>query len=445
MQDLTVIVVGAGIGGLQAALALAADGRTITVLESAKAFEEVGAGIRVPPNSSRLSRSWGVDFSKVKKEVSLGNRFVDWKGNLLLDCDFGDVESRYGAPYYFFHRADLVKLLVATAQENERITVRTGCRVVSYDFDAPSVTSSTGEVIKADLVVAAGGIKSAVRDTINGRPLPPQDTGDAAYRILVPAKPLLQDPETAYLVKNPWAVHWMGPEGHAVGYPLREGELYNIIVDVTHSSDLGEPLPDEGQIWKSARSNAELTERFKDWCPEVRKLCAMTGEYLKWKLADFDQLDHWVHPSGKVCLLGDACHPMMPYLAQGAAQATEDAATLAAALRNYTTLPKALAAYENQRKPRATYIARNTRVLQEWLHLYDGPARTQRDEMMKVSDARNPMFWGCMERRDWLFGHDASQLLQWQSDDRIPDLPPMPADEARVYRDVYMDDMRSRL
>lgn len=242
----------------------------------------------------------------MKKEVSLGNRFIDWHGNILLDCDFGDVEERYGAPYYFIHRADLVRLLVDTAQQNPRITTRTSTRVVKYDFEAPSVTLEDDTVLSADLIICADGIKSAVRDVINGRPIQPQDTGDVAYRILVPAAPLLADPEMAHLVKNPWANHWMGPEGHAVGYPLREGELYNIIIDVTHSSDLGEPLPVDGQVWKSARSNKELVERFKDWCPEVKNLCGMTGEYLKWRLADFDQLDHWVHPSGKVCLVGDA-------------------------------------------------------------------------------------------------------------------------------------------
>lgn len=255
-----------------------------------------------------------MDLSKLKKEVSLGNRFVDWKGKELLSISYSDVETRYGAPYYFVHRADLVRLLTETAQANERIDLRLGCRVENYAFERPSVTLSTGEVLKADLVVCADGIKSSVRDLINRTPLPPQDTGDVAYRILVPAAPLLEDPEMAHLVREPWAMHWMGPEGHAVGYSLRGGELYNIIVDVTHSSDLGEPLPEDGsQVWKSARSNAELVERFKGWCPQVRKLCAMTGEYLKWRLADFDQLEHWVSESGKVCLTGDACHPMMPY------------------------------------------------------------------------------------------------------------------------------------
>lgn len=304
---------------------------------------------------------------------------------------------------------------------------------MSYDLHTPSVTTADGGVLKADILVCADGIKSVVRDKINGRPLPPQDTGDVAYRILVPTKPMLDDPGMAYLVHNPWAMHWMGPEGHAVGYPLRNGELYNIIIDVTHSTDRGEPLRDEGQVWKSARSNKELIERFQGWCPEVQKLCAMTGEYLKWKLADFDQLDHWVSESGKACLLGDACHPMMPYMAQGAAQATEDAAALAAALRQSESIPEALAAYERVRKPRSTYVARNTCVLQEWLHLHDGPYREERDRMMAEDAESNPIYWGWSKRKDWLFRYDAGKLDG--QDMEIPSLPPMPPDAARVYAD----------
>ena len=371
----------------------------------------------------------------MKKEISLGNRFIDWKGNILLDVPYNDVETRYGAPYYFIHRADLVRLLAQSAQKHRNIEVRMKSRVVEYDFTSPSVRLTTGETLEADLIVCADGIKSAVRDTINRSPIPPQDTGDVAYRILVPAASLREDPEMRPLLEQAWAVHWMGPEGHAVGYPLREGELYNIIIDVTHASDLGEPLPSEGQVWKSARSNADLVERFKDWCPQVRKLCAMAGEYLKWRLADFDKLDHWVGEGGRVVLLGDACHPMMPYMAQGAAQATEDAACLASVLRscaNISDIPSALQLYERIRKPRATYIARNTRVLQQWLHLYDGPQQRRRDELMKKRNEQNPIFWAWQPRKDWLFGHDARDLTDRVVE--IPSLPPMPPDDATVYR-----------
>ena len=238
----------------------------------------------------------------------MGLRFFDWKNNNLLDIPFEGDEAKYGAPYYFLHRADLVNLLFNTAKERPNINLRMGCKVVSYDFETPSVTLAHGEQVKGDLIVCCDGIKSAVRAQINGSDCQPKDTGDVAYRILVDAKPLLDDPTTRHLVTDPWATHWIGPECHAVGYPLRGGELYNVIIDTTHATDLGEPIGENE--WKSGADNAALVERFKDWCEPVRKLCSLTGQYLKWKLADFDQLDKWAHPSGKAVLLGDACHPV---------------------------------------------------------------------------------------------------------------------------------------
>ncbi|KIV78833.1 hypothetical protein PV11_06443 [Exophiala sideris] len=441
MKNLSVLIVGAGIGGLQTALALAADGHRVTIFESVKEFLEVGAGIRVPPNSSRLSLSWGVDFDSIKKQVSLGNRFVDWKDNILLDIPFSDVESRYGAPYYFIHRADLINALVEAANKHKNITLRMNSKVIEYDYEKPALKTADGQWHQGDLIICADGIKSAVRTEINGSPVDPVDTGDVAYRILVPAGPLLDDPQTRHLVTEPWAVHWMGPEGHAVGYPLRDGELYNIIIDVTHATDFGAPV-EEGE-WKSQADNTELVRRFADWCYPVRKLCGLTGQYLKWKLADFDQLQRWVHPSGKVTLLGDCSHPMMPYLAQGAAQATEDAATLQAALAHFDTLPEALDAFQRQRIPRAAYVARNTRVIQEWLHLYDGPERDHRDELIRHDNSQNPIFWADTRRKDWLFGHDARKLLG-EDEMGIPELPPYPAPEASVYTGRERDPVAAR-
>lgn len=269
----------------------------------------------MPPNSSRLSLSWGVDLKALRKEVSCGNRFVDWKGNHLLDCSFEDVEERYGAPYYFIHRADLIDALVKAVMEKPNVKLLMDTKIEEYDFEAPALRTSARGWQSFDLIVGADGIKSTIRNVINGKPLDPVDTGDVAYRILVPVAPLLAEPDTAHLVKNPWATHWIGPEAHAVGYPLRGGTMYNIIIDTTHSTDKGKPIGLEE--WRSEAENAHLVERFKDWCYPVRKMCELTGTYLKWKLADFDQLDHWVHPSGKTVLLGDSCHPMMPYMYVG--------------------------------------------------------------------------------------------------------------------------------
>lgn len=378
-----------------------------------------------------MSLTWGVDFSNIKKEVSRGNRFLDWKGNLLLECPFDQVEKTYGAPYYFLHRADLVDVLVEAVAKNKAVRLRMDSQVDDYDFEVPAVTLSTGERISADLVICADGIKSAARHIVNGSPIEAKDTGDVAYRVLVPTEALLADPETRALVTEPWAVHWMGPEAHAVGYPLRGGELYNIIIDITHRSDVGKAIGESE--WRSQVDNRELVRRFVDWCRPVRKLCELASVYLKWKLVDFDRLQRWVHPSGKVALLGDACHPMMPYMAQGAAQATEDAATLQVALRVSQNLHEALRLYEKQRLPRAAYVAKNTRILQEWLHLYDGPARDHRDELMQKDDKNNPIFWGYSRRKDWLFGHDALTLEAREEDIALPELAGLPPDEARIY------------
>ncbi|KIK62582.1 hypothetical protein GYMLUDRAFT_164764 [Collybiopsis luxurians FD-317 M1] len=432
MKDLNVVVVGAGIGGLSTALALAADGHRVTVLDAIKEFAE--ASIRVPPNSSKLAAEWGVDFDSIKKETSRGNRFVNWRNEILCDVPLDDVKERYGAPYYFIHRADLVDALREAAADPSKhpgeITVLTDSRVVEYDYDKPAVLTEQGKWYAGDLVICAEGIKSLARNAVNGAPADPVDTGDVAYRILVPAAPLLEDPELRTLVTEPWATHWMGPEGHAVGYPLRGGQLFNIIVDVTHRTDCGEPVGSND--WKRSTDNRELVERFKDgWCPVVQRLCSMTGEYVKWKLAELEQpLKRWVHPSGKVALLGDACHPMMPYLAQGAAQVFEDAAALRAAISRCDKLSDALALYEKCRVPRTEYVTRNTQVLQEWLHLYDGPAQELRDRLMTLKTEENPVFWANDLRRDWLFGHDARQIDVQQE---IPALPPLPPPDSSVY------------
>lgn len=237
------------------------------------------------------------------------------------------MQVKYGAPYYFIHRADLVNGLLEATKNHDgskpehkgRIRVLTSRRVVEYDYDKPAVRVKieegegveltpedlAGHWYSGDLVVSAEGIKSSARSDINGSPVEPVDTGDVAYRIIIPAAPMMDDPELRTLVTESWATHWMGPEGHAVGYPLRGGELFNIIIDITHRTDLGKPV-EEG-TWKHSVDNKELVERFTEesgWCSQVQKLCAMTSKFVKWKLVELEHpLKRWVHPSGKVALV----------------------------------------------------------------------------------------------------------------------------------------------
>lgn len=367
--------------------------------------------------------------------MSKGNRFLDWKNNVLLDVSYERLERDHDATYYMVHRADFINLLVRTARVIPNITIKTGAKVVEYDCDGGRVRCEDGTWYSGDLIVAADGIKSTARNIVNGVRARAMDTGDVAYRILVPSKGVLEDPELAPLMKEPRITSWAGPEIHFVGYPLREGELYNMVLccsikSTAHGKQMGE------DDWLVTADNAELVKTFQGWCSPVEKLVTLAGQipFLKWKLSDLRPLHRWVHPSNKVVLLGDSCHPMLPYLAQGAAQATEDAACLRAVLSKYSSLPEALHAYERQRKPRTEYVTANTRLHQEWLHVYDGPVKDERDRLMKLDRAENPILWGSSERLDWLFGHDAEVLLAEREEPKIPYLPQLPPRNASIYQ-----------
>ena len=312
------------------------------------------------------------------------------------------------------HRADLHEALLAAARR-AGVAVRTGKRVVDYDFEAPSATTQEGEVFRADLLIGADGIKSVARPLLTGQPDAPRDTGDVAYRILIPGQRLLADPELADLITDPCTTSWCGPDAHLVGYPIRGGELYNIVVCATSQHN---ETTDE--TWVVRGDNRELCARFGDWEPRVRKLCALTGDFMKWRLCDLPDLARWAHPAGRAALLGDSCHPMLPYLAQGAAQSFEDAAALRRCLAlEEADLGGALRRYEAARMPRASLVQAKTREHQYILHIEDGEEQRARDRLLQLNAAENPVFWGHDERREWLFGHDAELLgtegANWQA------------------------------
>ena len=255
------------------------------------------------------------------------------------------------------------------------------------------------------------GVQSEARAQILGHELPPQDTGDIAYRILIPGHVLMRDPELRDLVSQPWVTSWCGPDAHFIGYPVRGGEIYNIVACCASETVNDAKLQGiDSKVF--VENNQELLRRFGDWEPRILKLCHLAGQtkFLKWRLYDLDLVDRWVHPSGKACLLGDACHPMLPYMSQGAAQATEDAFVLTASLRrNKQNLRDALDEYQRIRQPRVSRIQKAGRLLQTAYHLPDGDEQMRRDELISKDGDENPIFWGSSERREWLFGYDAQQ------------------------------------
>ncbi|KAI0699405.1 FAD/NAD(P)-binding domain-containing protein [Cytidiella melzeri] len=375
---LHVIVVGCGLGGLAAAHCLANAGHKITLVESAAVIGEVGAGIQVTPNVMRLLNRWGlgeaVEKVAVKPEAICLKRYAT--GETVGWTKWGDNMNEYGAPYYHIHRADFHKLLFDLAAPN--MTLRLNSTVVGVDPDAPSVTLASGEVIKGDLIIGADGIKSIVQQVVLGHVNPAQPTGDAAYRAIIPTSVLEADPDLKPLVDNPEMTGWMAPRRHLMAYCIRSKKEYNMVL--MH--------PDDGSVesWTAAGSADKMRADFADFEPRVQKLLSHVQSTLKWRLMDRLPLETWVHKSGRVALLGDSCHPMLPYRAQGAAMAIEDAAVLGnlfSRLSHPSQIKPLLYAYEKLRLPRTAETQKSSRLNQWIFHLPDGPEQEARDRSMR--------------------------------------------------------------
>ncbi|KAL0956818.1 hypothetical protein HGRIS_002929 [Hohenbuehelia grisea] len=379
--SLNVVVVGCGLGGLAAAHCLGQAGHRVTIIESAPAIGDVGAGIQVGPNLSRLLIRWGAgERLKQLAVVPEAITFRRWKdGERVGWTQWGHtMEEEHGAPYYHIHRADLHNILFDLAAPF--MTLRLNSRVVDVDPAAPSLTLESGEVIHADLIIGADGVKSTVRQVVVGGPDKPVSTGDAAYRATISTKEMLEDPDLRPLVETPEMCGWIGPQKHIMGYCIRGKKEYNLVM--LH--------PDRGahESYNAEGSTEMMRADFAGWEPKVQKLLALVPSTLIWPLLDRAPLDTWIHKDGKVVLLGDACHPMLPYRAQGSAMAVEDAAVLGNLLSRLSSrkqLVPLLYAYQALRYPRATDTQAASRLNQKIFHLEDGPEQAERDASMRAA------------------------------------------------------------
>jgi 3-hydroxybenzoate 6-monooxygenase len=365
------LIVGGGIGGLATALAVARTGRAVHLVEQAPEFTEIGAGLQIGANATRVMHRLGilpaVEEVAVHPERAVMRDAVG--GRELTGLALGATyRARYGFPYLVMHRSDLLQILLDACTAEPLITLENNRTVVGIDpgEDAVRVSCADGGVFVAEVLLGADGLRSRVRRLFTDDE--PVCSGYVAYRGTTPIEDVATDVDANDIVL------WVGPRLHLMQYPVRAGALYNQVA-VFHSESFAAGVPDAE--WGTPQ---ELDAAYAGTVDAVRVSAASVSRARHWPLYDRDPLEHYVQ--GRVALLGDAAHPMLQVLGQGACQALEDAVCLADLLVEHEQDPrKALVAYEQARLPRTTDCQRLARPWAEMWHLTDAVAIALRDRV----------------------------------------------------------------
>lgn len=381
-------IAGAGIAGLTLALAVARRGFDATLLEATPALSEAGAGVQLSPNATRRLHELGLLEAVAALAVRPAHvrirRARD--GADLAIMPLGDsAERRYRAPFLLIHRADLQAVLLKAVQAESRLVLNTGVPIEAIDV-TPDGVALRGASLVVDGLVGADGLHSQVRRLIAPAGDPLVFSGRIAWRSLVPAE--AAPPHARVAASN----LWLGPGAHLVHYPVRGGSLVNVVAIVRGGAQEAAGASD----WAATGNPARLAGTFASWSREARALLASAPEWRTWPLCDRAPLSRW--SSGAVTLVGDAAHPMLPFLAQGAAQAIEDAAALADALLAHRSFPEAADAYERSRRDKAARVQRDSRRQASIYHL-GAPAALVRDAAFRLLGPGR-----MLSRYDWLYG-----------------------------------------
>jgi salicylate hydroxylase len=386
-----IAIIGGGIAGLAAAVALHRRGIEVAVYEQAPALSEIGAGVQMTPNAMNALRLLGLEQGAMAVAFEPESQILrSWKsGRVIYRAPIrGVFRDRFGAPLCSFHRTDLLAVLAAPLPDR---AIRLNARCVAVEPGKASAAAhfADGSTIEADIVVGADGIHSLVRTTLFGADAP-RFTGCICWRGLVPV-----DRIPPGLIE-PSSLNWMGPHGHVVHYYVRRGEMVNFVA--IHDTD---EWTEESWIREGDRN--ELMATYARWNDKLLRLFECSDKYFKWGLFDREPLPQWT--KGRVTLLGDSAHAMLPFLAQGAAMGIEDGCVLAELVaRLPDDLDEALRRYQSLRVPRTRRAVIGSRERAKLNHLPSRWARVKRDiEYM----ARRMLYPdGTAHRVAWLYGYD---------------------------------------
>jgi salicylate hydroxylase len=383
------LIAGAGIGGLCAAISLARRGWRVSLYEKAKFLDEAGAGLQLSPNASAILQKLGIierlaPFALCPQAITI-RRARD--GATLALMPLEDAEQRWGAPYLVVHRADLQRVLLEVAARISGVRLMTGAAVNGIQQDALSVSVAADEGVVApkvggDCLIGADGVRSFVRQFLGGESA--RFTRRTAWRALVEAA------RVPTAMRRQETTLWVGRGAHLVHYPLRGGSVVNVVAIVDERN-----YSVSENFWAGLGDPRFLEPRFEGWEGAARELLRAASGWRTWPLFDCRPARSWV--KGRVALMGDAAHPMLPFLAQGAAQAIEDAGALSVALDQGKDICAGLRAYQAMRQARATRVQKESRRQAAIYHLA-GPAAFLRDATLQALSGQQ-----MLARYDWLY------------------------------------------
>lgn len=385
-----VAIIGGGIGGTATACAMLGKGFDVTIFEQAPVFGEVGAGVQITPNAVKAIMGLGLEDKLFKAafypRAVTGRHWQSGRQNFRIDLG-DEFRAHYQAPFTHIHRADLLEIFTSSLPADIcRFNMR--CTGVVQTEGGARAEFADGSHFDADLIIGADGVRSVVRQSVFGAG-DLRWTGHQCYRALVPTGGVVDHvaPESAF---------WMGPKAHVVTYYVKGGQAVNIVA-VTEAAEW------VAESWSTRASRDEMLKDFQGWHPDLQKLFAEVTEVYNWGLFDRDPMERW--SEGAITLLGDACHPMLPFLSQGAAMAIEDACVLGEALALHPRdLRTALAAYEAERRPRTARVQLEARERGRTYHLPSEEEMAARDAEYARRAKEDPRTTGI--NTDWVYDYD---------------------------------------